>query len=525
MNKNLFRWLVFFDKNYNIFRGGYIVDVKEIEKNFIEYINYHKGIVSAFGKLEFTNSNRIGQGGNGLVYLAKINEKEIAIKFLISNSKSKINRFKSEYFNINYIKNELYNIVNMIYYGELELQKDVVIPYILMSPYSKNLKKHRMEKNIIKEEDFINLLEFLFSTLDSIHKKNIIHRDIKPENILVDDEGRFVLTDFGIAHFEKDDFPIDNKTKKSERLCNIEFSAPEQINNQYEVTQASDIYSMAQIMYWYIFGKVNRGTGSEYISKKYDWEDAAIFDIIINKCLRNKPTERFQSIEEIIEFYKNEKSSKKELNPFDDMYKFHDAVLSVIPEFYNNAFVITDKSLMCDLFNSIFKCKYNKPLEFNTGRGNNPIFSIIKLENNDFLMDIRQLNIRRIWGLITNDVYDDILLLEIDKSLPYIIEGEEYYTVAVIENESIVPYSEIESGYFRYKGKVHKITDLKIQERFIVNDYNVIAIAPFGSCTTIEKNDKYLKKLQTIETIQQEDIYKLKREIHLNKSYDVYKRL
>ena len=103
MNKNLFRWLVFFDKNYNIFRGGYIVDVKEIEKNFIEYINYHKGVVSAFGKLEFTNSNRIGQGGNGLVYLAKINEKEIAIKFLISNSKSKINRFKSEYFNMNYI--------------------------------------------------------------------------------------------------------------------------------------------------------------------------------------------------------------------------------------------------------------------------------------------------------------------------------------------------------------------------------------------------------------------------------------
>ena len=49
-----------------------------------------------------------------------------------------------------------------------------------------------MEKNIIKEEDFINLLEFLFSTLDSIHKKNIIHRDIKPENILVDDEGRFI---------------------------------------------------------------------------------------------------------------------------------------------------------------------------------------------------------------------------------------------------------------------------------------------------------------------------------------------
>ena len=54
-------------------------------------------------------------------------------------------------------------------------------------------------------------------------------------------------------------FPIDNETKKGERLANIEFSAPEQISNQYEVAQAADIYSMAQIMYWYVVGNVNRG--------------------------------------------------------------------------------------------------------------------------------------------------------------------------------------------------------------------------------------------------------------------------
>lgn len=122
-----------------------------------------------------------------------------------------------------------------------------------------------------------------------VHQKGIIHRDIKPENILVDEKNNFVLSDFGIAHFDKDDFPVDNKTKKGERLANIEFSAPEQISNQYEVSVASDIYSMAQIMYWYVFGKVNRGTGAEYISQKYKWDDAYIYDNIISKCLRNNP--------------------------------------------------------------------------------------------------------------------------------------------------------------------------------------------------------------------------------------------
>lgn len=498
---------------------------EEIEQRLIEYINSQGGMITSLGRLLFTSSDRIGQGGNGLVYLATINEKKIAIKFLISDSERKYVRFKSEYFNTNYVRNELKNIVNMIHYGEFEIQNGVVIPYIIMTCYSKNLKKYRKEKSEIKENDFFDLVKFLFATLNLIHKKGIIHRDIKPENILVDKDEKFVLSDFGIAHYDREDFPIDNKTKKGERLANIEFSAPEQINNQYEVTQTADIYSMAQVMYWFIFGTVNRGTGTEYISSKYDWNDAYIFDSIINKCLRNKPAERFQSIDEIIQFYKNEKSKEKELNPFEDMYVFHSAILSVVPEFYNQAFAITDKKVMCELFNSIFSGKYNQPIEFNTGIGNNSIYSIIKLENNDFLMESRQLNIRKIWGLLTDDVYDDIFLLEIGESLPYVIEGKEYDTVEVIENEQIVPYDAIASGYVRYKGKVQKVLDLDIQERYVGNDYKVIAIAPFHSCAIIGKNDKYLEKLQKVEALKAEDIYALKEKIHMNRSYDVSIRL
>ena len=498
---------------------------EEIEERLIEYINSQSGITTALGKLLFTSSDRIGQGGNGLVYRATINDKKIAIKFLVSDSERKQVRFKSEYFNTNYARNKLKNIVNMIHYGELKIQDNVVVPYIIMSCYLKNLKIYRKDKSEITEKDFLSLVKFLFSTLNLIHEKGIIHRDIKPENILVDEYGKFVLSDFGIAHFDREEFPIDNKTRKGERLANIEFSAPEQINNQYEVTKTADIYSMAQVMYWFIFGTVNRGTGAEYISQKYDWDDAYIFDSIINKCLRNKPTERFQSINEIIEFYKSEKNKNKELDPFEDMYTFHSAILSVVPEFYNQAFAITDKEVMCELFNSIFSCKYNQSIEFNTGIGNNSIVSITKLENNDFLMGARQLNIHKIWGLLTDDIYDDIFLLEIDESLPYVIDGKEYYTVEVIENEQIVPYNAIASGYVRYKDKVQRVLDLDVQERYIGNDYKVIAVAPFHSCTIIEKNDRFLEKLQKVQTLKPEDIYALKEEIHMNRSYDVSIRL
>ena len=73
---------------------------------------------------------------------------EIAIKFLISNSKRKYSRFKSEYFNTNYVRNDLKNIINMIYYGEFEVQDGKKIPYIIMNYYSKNLKE--LERKIMK---------------------------------------------------------------------------------------------------------------------------------------------------------------------------------------------------------------------------------------------------------------------------------------------------------------------------------------------------------------------------------------
>ena len=166
---------------------------------------------------------------------------------------------------------------------------------------------------------------------------------------------------------------------------------------------------MAQVMYWYIFGVINRGTGAECISKRYNWADGYIYDCIINKCLRNNPEDRFQSIDEIEEFYEQEKLDTKELDPFEDMYKFHSAVLSIVPEFYGQAFSITDKNIMNKLFEKIFEEKYNRPIEFNTGIGNNSISSIKRLENDDFLMGARQLNIQRVWGLLTNCIYDEFL--------------------------------------------------------------------------------------------------------------------
>lgn|GEM_PF-3393854 len=123
---------------------------EQIEAIFIEYIKKYDGINNCFGHFKFNTSDRIGQGGNGIVYSATIDDKCVAIKFLTTDSKKKYLRFKSEFFNTNYVKNKLINIVNMIQYDELKLTDEISIPYIIMSKYEKNLKKYRDTiKNIV----------------------------------------------------------------------------------------------------------------------------------------------------------------------------------------------------------------------------------------------------------------------------------------------------------------------------------------------------------------------------------------
>jgi serine/threonine-protein kinase len=498
---------------------------EQIESFLMSYINKNEGIINYFGHFKFSNSDRIGQGGNGLVYSATIAEKRVAIKFLISDSKKKYLRFKSEFFNTNYVKYNLFNVVNMIHYDELRITDELTIPYIIMSQYEMNLKKYRATIDSVDIEMFKSLAKFLFRSVESLHNNGIWHRDIKPENILIDSEGRYYLSDFGIAHFDDEEFPIDNKTGKGERLANIEFSAPEQISNNFPVTNATDIYSLAQILYWFVFKTVNRGTGAEHIYTIFDSEDAYIFNYIIDKSIRNHPSARFQSISEIKEYYKSEKNTVREINPFDDMHLFSRSLLSVVPEFYNQVYYIEDKKEIEKLFSTIFSKKYNHSIEFNSGKGNNTISSIIKLENDEFLMDYRQINIIRVWGLITDDVYDDILLLEIVESQPYVINGEDHYYVARIENDEIVPINSIASGFLRYKGKISDVGDLNIQERNCSLDYKVIAIGPFHSCTIIEENDKFIEALQSKSPLTEDDVLELKKHIHRNRAYDIRMRL
>lgn len=500
---------------------------KSSEKILMKYLKDNEGIECEFGKINIKISDRIGQGGNGLVYSGKINDIEIAIKFLVGHNSNKYTRFKAEYFNINLVRDEMINIVNNIHYGEL-IVEDAIFPYIVMKKYSKSLKKYRQELQTLNWYDVKKLYNFLTETLLYVHKKNIIHRDIKPENILIDENENYVLADFGIAHFRKQDFVINNKTKEGDRLANFEFSAPEQVDSRIKCRFATDIYSMAQVIYWFVFGQVHKGTGIRYFQEKFVDTEAIVMSEIIHRCLQNKMESRFQTIEEIKTEYStlNRKLNYiNEFDPFEDMYILNDIMRSTNPDFYRNVSYIDNIEEIKSFFDKINNGNFKKEIEFNTGIANNTISKIKYLENRNFLLDSEEVTISKIWGSVSENIYDDICILELQPSSPYIIDGEEYFEVAIINDKLIFPMWKIQSGYIKIDDVVYETKDLKIEKRYIYNECKYMLLGAFHQCSIIPENDKHIKGLQEATVLTKEIVLELKRSISKNKTYEIKKRL
>lgn len=135
--------------------------------------------------------------------------------------------------------------------------------------------------------------------------KNLIHRDIKPDNIMFAEDGRAVITDFGIA---RDGSTESNMTIAGTVIGTPQYMSPEQASAE-PVDHRTDLYSLGIILYQMLVGRPPfKGdsaisTGIMHIThsvpplpKKY-----AQFQEFINVALAKKPRDRFETGHEFIE--------------------------------------------------------------------------------------------------------------------------------------------------------------------------------------------------------------------------------
>jgi serine/threonine-protein kinase len=140
----------------------------------------------------------IGQGGMGTVYLAEdpLLKRRVAIKVVRVTGAARhqaMLRFRREA----EISAQL-NHPNLVTIFDVGVEEDLG-PFLAMEYVEgKSLGKHIKEKNLDQETATRVLIQAM-RALRAAHRRAIVHRDVKPENILLSEEGRAKLMDFGIA--------------------------------------------------------------------------------------------------------------------------------------------------------------------------------------------------------------------------------------------------------------------------------------------------------------------------------------
>ncbi len=247
----------------------------------------------------------LGKGGMGNVYKVldtKIKEK-IALKLLkpeIASDKKTIERFSNELKFSRKIRHE--NVCQMFDLNEEKGMHYITMEYV----HGEDLKRLIRKMGQMSAGQAISLAKQVCAGLTEAHKLGVVHRDLKPQNIMVDEEGKPRIMDFGIARSLKG----KGMTGAGVMIGTPEYMSPEQVEGK-DVDQRSDIYSLGVILYEMVTGRVpfegdtpftiGVKQKSEIPKEPGELNSQVPSDLskVIMKCLEKDKEKRYQSAGEV----------------------------------------------------------------------------------------------------------------------------------------------------------------------------------------------------------------------------------
>jgi serine/threonine protein kinase len=276
----------------------------------------------------------IGRGGMGAVYLAQQSRpvRTVAIKVLIpangydpDQQRVFLARFRREADTI--AKLDHRNILPIYEYDEAIVDQEqvayLVMPFIRGGTLRERMEDMRRAGTRFDLNTTASYINQVADALSYAHGFGVVHRDVKPANLLFHQDGRLLLSDFGIVRLQA----MPSLTSVGSFLGTAEYASPEQIGTN-TIDYRADIYSLGAILFELLTGSVPY-TGSNAFAvmgkKLHDPVPSArairpdlspAIDAVVMRALAKSPADRYQSASQLAADFRSAIASQPDVSGY-----------------------------------------------------------------------------------------------------------------------------------------------------------------------------------------------------------------
>jgi len=249
----------------------------------------------------------LGEGGMGAVYKARDRELDrmVALKVIrpeLAGRPEILQRFKQELILARKVTHR--NVIRIFDLGDADGIKFITMEFI----EGRDLKSLLVEKGKLPPEQAVDIVQQVCLALEAAHSEGVVHRDLKPQNIMVDQQGRASVMDFGIAR----SLEAGGMTQTGALIGTPEYMSPEQVRGEH-VDARSDLFTLGVIFQEVLTGQLPfqaetamasmfKRTRERAISlHKFDSSVPQQLADVVGKLLELDPKDRFQTAREIFD--------------------------------------------------------------------------------------------------------------------------------------------------------------------------------------------------------------------------------